>query len=230
MRERRWLSLAFLAVTGAGLSGCIDGAGGAPQGGQIGGVHGSEGGCDDEAEDIGAGVASPLGFSAEDVIAALSGERSAPLAWAKGGSTTATVALGEPVSARFVRSKPGEWSGPGGAEPALAVDCSDHLQIDVPLAFSTEDGAFDETFTVTLRAAQVDAASFYHKVDLDALEGSYEVTEVDPAEFREVIVYLSGTLSSSAVTGRINGVAESHPSGSGPDATVSARPFDVAEF
>ncbi|MGK3994281.1 hypothetical protein [Sorangium sp. So ce1024] len=230
MRKWGWLSFAFLAVTGAGLFGCIDAAGGGPQGGQIGGVHGSEGGCDEVAEDIGADVASPLGFSANDVIAALSGERSAPLTWAKGGSTTATVALGELVSARFVRSTLGEGSGPGGAEPALALECSDYLKIEVPLAFSTEDGAFDETFTVALRATQVDAASFYHRLDLDALEGSYEVTEVDPAEFREVTVYLSGTLSSSAVTGRISGTAESHPSGSGPDATVSARLFDVAEF
>ncbi|XYI02744.1 hypothetical protein ACMHYB_24535 [Sorangium sp. So ce1128] len=235
MSERRWLSWVLAAVTGVGLLGCVDGTGGAPQGGQIGGVHGAEGGCDEEAEDIGADVASPLGFSARDVLSALSGERSAPLTWAKGGSTTATLSLGELVSARFVRSQVAEGggpegSGPGATEPAIAVDCADHLQIDVPLAFSTEDGAFDESFAVTLRAAQVDAAGFLHKIDLEALQGSYEVTEVDPADFKEVIVYLSGTLSSSAVHGTISGSAESHPVGSGPDGSVSAQPFNVAEF
>ncbi|XXY49087.1 hypothetical protein WME91_54680 [Sorangium sp. So ce269] len=235
MSERRWLSWVLAAVTGVGLLGCIDGQGGPPQGGQIGGVHGSEGGCDEEAEDIGADVVSPLGFSANEVIAALSGERSAPLTWAKGGSTTAAVSLGELVSARFVRSQPGqgggpEGSGPGVAEPALALDCADHLQIDVPLAFATEDGAFDESFSVKLRATQVDAGSFYHKIDLEALQGSYEVTEVDPAEFREVLVYLSGTLTSSAVDGTISGTAENHPIGSGPEGSVSAQPFNVAEF
>ncbi|WP_437580810.1 hypothetical protein [Sorangium sp. So ce887] len=229
MSERRWLSLAFAAATGVGLLGCVDGAGGGPQGGQIGGVQVEEGGCDEEREDIGADDVSPLGFSAREALSAISGERSAPLTWAKGGSTTATVSVGELVASRFVRSTLAD-SEPGGAETTLAVDCSDHLQIDVPLAFSTEDGAFDESFAVTLRISQIDDVSFYHKIDLAALQGSYEVTEVDPAEFRKVIVYLSGTLSSSAVSGMISGIAESHPTGSGPDSSVSARPFSVAEF
>ncbi|XXX81605.1 hypothetical protein WMF30_22880 [Sorangium sp. So ce134] len=216
-------------MTSVGLFGCIDGDGGPPVGGQIGGVQVAEDGCDEEKEDIGADDVSPLGFSAREALSALSGERSAPLAWAKGGSTTATVAAGELVAARFVRSTVAS-GGPGGAEPAIAVDCSDHLQIDVPLAFSTEDGAFDESFAVTLRVPRVDAGSFFHRIDLDALQGSYEVTEVDPAEFREVVVYLSGELTGSAVSGTIGGIAESHPTGTGPEASVSARPFNVADF
>ncbi|WP_437944286.1 hypothetical protein WMF27_16830 [Sorangium sp. So ce281] len=229
MRERRWLSWVIVAATSVGLFGCVDGAGSGPQGGQIGGVHGSEGGCDEEKEDIGADDVSPLGFSAREALTAISGERSVPLTWAKGGSTTATVSVGELVAARFVRSTVAEGDS-SGAEPALAVDCSDHLQIDVPLAFSTEDGAFDESFAVTLRVPRVDAASFFYKIDLSALQGSYEVTEVDPAEFKAVTVYLSGALSSGAVSGTISGVAESHPTGSGPDALVSAQPFGVAQF
>lgn len=229
MSERRWLTLALAVVTSVGLFGCGDAAGGGPQGGQIGGVQNAEGGCDEEKEDIGADDVSPLGFSAREALSAVSGDRSAPLTWAKGGSTTATVSVGELVAARFVRSTVAS-SGPGGAESTLALDCSDHLQIDVPLAFATEDGAFDESFAVTLRVPQVDAASFYHRIDLSALQGSYEVTEVDPAEFKQVIVYLSGALSSSAVSGAINGVAETHPVGSGPDGSASARPFDVANF
>ncbi|WP_437615701.1 hypothetical protein WMF20_19265 [Sorangium sp. So ce834] len=229
MSERRWLSLAFAAAASVGLFGCIDSAGGAPQGGQIGGVQNAEDGCDEEKEDIGADDVSPLGFSAREALSALSGERSAPLAWAKGGSTTATVAAGELVAARFVRSTVAA-SEPGGAEPALAVDCADHLQLDVALAFSTEDGAFDESFAVTLRVPQVGAGRFFHRIDLDALQGSYEVTEVDPTEFREVVVYLSGELTGSAVSGTIHGIAESHPIGTGPDAVVSAQPFSVADF
>lgn len=227
MSERGWLSWAVAAVMSAGLFGC---GGGSPQSGQIGGVQVSEGACHEEAEAIAADAETALGFSAQDVVTSLSGERSAPLTWAKGGSTTATLSLGEIVSARFVRSTTPPSSGSGGAELALAVDCADHLQIEVPLAFSTEDGAFDETFTVTLRVLQADSASFTHRIDLDALQGTYEVTEVDPAEFRKVIVYLNGTLSSSAVDGVISGVAETHPTSSGPDGVVGARMFDVADF
>ncbi|WP_433936533.1 hypothetical protein AB3662_17815 [Sorangium cellulosum] len=227
MGERRWLSWAVAAAMSAGLFGCGEGN---PQGGQIGGVHAGEGACHEEAEAIAVDAETALGFSAQDVVTALSGERSAPLTWAKGGSTTATLSLGEIVSASFVRSTTPPSSGSGGAEMALAVDCADHLQIEVPLAFSTEDGAFDETFTVKLRALQVSSASFTHRFDLDALQGTYEVTEVDPAEFREVIVYLNGNLSSTAVDGVISGVAETYPTSDGPDGSVSARMFNVADF
>ncbi|AGP36644.1 hypothetical protein SCE1572_20380 [Sorangium cellulosum So0157-2] len=254
------------AVMSVGLWGCVSGDGGGPSddaapGGQIGGVHVEEGGCDEERVDIGVDDVSPLGFSAREALSALSGERSAPLAWSKGGSATATVAAGELVAARFVRSTvatvatvdggvaAGELvaarfvrstvatvatvakSGPGGAEStAIAADCADHLQLDVPLAFSTEDGAFDESFAVTLRVPQVGAGRFFHRIDLDALQGSYEVTEVDPTEFREIFVYLSGELTGSAVSGTISGIAESHPIGTGPDSSVSGQPFSVADF
>ncbi|WP_437941786.1 hypothetical protein [Sorangium sp. So ce341] len=235
MRERLCLSWAVAAVMSVGLWGCGSGDGGGPSddaapGGQIGGVHVVEGGCDEEKEDIGADDVSPLGFSARDALSALSGERSTPLAWSKGGSTAATVAAGELVAARFVRSTVAD-SGPGGAEStALAADCADHLQLDVPLAFSTEDGAFDESFAVTLRVPQVGEGRFFHRIDLDALQGSYEVTEVDPTEFREVFVDLSGALTGSAVSGTISGMAEDHPIGTGPEASVSAQPFSVADF
>ena len=96
----------------------------AAPGGQIGGVHVEEGGCDEERVDIGVDDVSPLGFSAREALSALSGERSAPLAWSKGGSATATVAAGELVAARFVRSTVAD-SGPGGAEStAIAADCA----------------------------------------------------------------------------------------------------------
>ncbi|WP_437872753.1 hypothetical protein [Sorangium sp. So ce363] len=110
-------------------------------------------------EDIGADDVSPLGFSARAALTAISGERSVPLTWAKGGSTTATVSVGELVAARFVRSTVAKGDS-SGAEPALAVDCSDHLQIDVPLAFSTEDGAFDESFAGSVSGQPFGVAQF----------------------------------------------------------------------
>lgn len=230
MNERRWLSWASAVLGSVVLFGCVeeDGDSG-PMNGQIGGVHGGET-CQEEEEPIGLDDASPLGFSAAEVIAAVSGERTAQLTWAKGGSTTATLSVGAPVAARFVESTVATGTPPNGQEPAIAVVCSDYLEIDVPLSFSTEDGAFAETFSLTLRATQADTAAFYHSIDLSALEGSYQVTEVDPAEFNKLWVYLSGTISGSAVSGEITGMAESFPSGSGPDATVSATRFDVAEF
>ncbi|WP_437680889.1 hypothetical protein [Sorangium sp. So ce131] len=226
MSERRWLSWVIAAAMCAALAGCDDGA---AAGGQIGGVSQGEEGCDYEKKDIALDEASPLGISANDVLATVAGERSAELEWAKGGSTTATFSVGAPLAARFVRSTEPEMGGPGITE--LPVEqCPDHLEIDVPLGFLTGDGAFAELLPATLTASQADLATIHHRLDLDALEGTYEVTEVDPSEFREVYVYLSGTLTGDAVAGDISGIAESHPVGSGPDASVSARPFDVAAF
>ncbi|AUX41652.1 hypothetical protein SOCE26_030740 [Sorangium cellulosum] len=228
MSERRWLSWVIAAAMCAALSGCGEGA---SAGGQIGGVTENAGdGCDHEKEDIGLDEASPLGFSANDALATVAGERSAELVWAKGGTTTATFSVGAPTAARFVRSTEGTGSGLGLAELAPAEGCADHLEIDVPLGFLTGDGAFAELLPATLRASQAGAATFHHDLDLDALEGTYEVTEVDPSEFRKVYVYLSGTLSADAVIGGVSGIAESHPSGSGPEASVSALPFNIAEF
>lgn len=232
MIVRRGLTCSWVRAVMASLVliGCVDDAGSGPQSGQIGGVYGEGGICDDQKEPVGVTDVTPLGFSASDVISSISGERTAPLTWAKGGSTTATVLVGTPTAARFVESTRKEGSPSGGPEPGFAVECSDRLEIDVPLSFSTADGAFAETLEVTLRAERVDAASFYHELDLSALEGSYQVTEVDPSAYKQVRVYLSGTIDSSAVTGEISGTAESYPSGSGPDATVSASLFEVAAF
>ncbi|CAN93521.1 MULTISPECIES: hypothetical protein [Sorangium] len=235
MRERRWLSWLVAAVMSAGLSGCADGVGqgppdNRPQGGQIGGVYR---GCDWEAEDIDADDVSPLGFSARDVASAVSGERSVPLLWRGDKSTTATFSVGELVAARLVRSTepdPGESSGSTELYPSA---CSDHVQVDVPLAFSTEDGVFDESLVVKLRAYQPDVADFVHWFDLAALQGSYEITEIDPAEFREVRVHLYGKLSPGAIEGSIGGRGDGYPIGGRPEGSVYSgytELFDVAEF
>ncbi|WP_437553481.1 hypothetical protein WME97_18550 [Sorangium sp. So ce367] len=216
-----------------GLSGCADGVGqgppdNRPQGGQIGGAYR---GCDFEAEDIGADDVSPLGFSARDVASAVSGERSVPLLWREWREdqrTTATFSVGELVAARLVRSTepdPGESSGSTDLYPSV---CSDYVQVDVPLAFSTEDGAFDESLVVKLRARQPDVADFVHSFDLAALQGSYEVTKINPAEFREVSVHLYGKLSPGAIEGSIGGSGDGRPEGSVYSGYTEL--FDVAEF
>ncbi|MGK4003250.1 hypothetical protein WMF31_11545 [Sorangium sp. So ce1036] len=229
-RRRLTCSWARAVMASLALFGCVDDAGSGPQGGQIGGVYTEGGRCEDQKQPIGEADVSPLGFSASEVLASIAGERTAPLTWANGGSTTVTVLVGAPTAVRFVESTRVEDSDPSGVEPAFAVDCSDHLEIDVPLSFATADGAFAESLQVTLRATEAGTARFHHEFDLAALEGSYEVTEVDPSAYKEVSVYLRGTIGESAVTGEIDGTAESHPSGSGPDATVSATLFEVATF
>jgi hypothetical protein len=235
MRERRWLTWVIVAATSVGLFGCVDGvdrgpSDNRPQGGQIGGVFR---GCEEEAEDIGADDVSPLGFSARDVASAVSGERSVSLLWRGVESTTATFSVGELVAARLVRSTEPDLGESSGSTELYPSACSDYVQVDVPLAFSTEDGVFDEALVVKLRAFEPDVADFVHWFDLAALQGSYEVTEIDPAEFREVRVHLYGKLSPGAIEGSIGGRGDGYPIGGRPEGSVYSgytELFDVAEF
>ncbi|WP_437916620.1 hypothetical protein WME73_19070 [Sorangium sp. So ce302] len=235
MREQRWLSWVIVAATSVGLFGCVDEvdrgpSDNRPQGGQIGGVFR---GCDEEAEDIGADDVSPLGFSARDVASAVAGERSVPLMWRGDESTTATFSVGELVAARLVRSTEPDLGESSGSEALYTSPCSDYVQVDVPLRFSTEDGVFDESLVVKLRAYQPDVADFVHWFDLAALQGSYEVTGIDPAEFREVRVFLYGKLSPGAIDGSIGGRGDGYPIGGRPEGSVYSdytELFDVAEF
>ncbi|WP_437935932.1 hypothetical protein [Sorangium sp. So ce341] len=227
----------------AALVGGSDGVGSATDsrsgalGGQSGGVVAP---CTARSEIIGVEDASRLGFSANDVVSAISGARSATLAWAKGGSTIVTVSAGAPLAARFVhftRSAVESTAGGNGPpdDPAdlRAADCpggAPLLEIDVPLSFSTEDGAFADAFPVTLRAARRDAVAYIHVIHPSRIQGSYRITEVDPAEVDDVRLVLFGTIRSHIITGKLQGLVPGNPNGTGEGPDTHGRRLDVAEF
>ncbi|MGK3977745.1 hypothetical protein WMF38_39305 [Sorangium sp. So ce118] len=212
-----------------GRSGALDG--------QIGGVNGP---CTARSEIIGVEDASRLGFSANDAISAISGARSATLAWAKGGSTTVTVSAGAPLTARFVHfTRSGVQYTAGGDGPpedpvdSMARSCPfghPFLEIDVPLSFSTEDGAFADSLPVTLRAGNREAVTYIHVIYPLQVQGSYRITEVDPAEVDDVRLVLYGTIRSSTITGKLKGLTPGNPNGTGEGPDTRGRRFDVAEF
>ncbi|WP_437925565.1 hypothetical protein WMF37_41965 [Sorangium sp. So ce291] len=227
----------------AALFGGSDGAGSGTDGrsgaldGQIGRVGGP---CTARSEIIGVEDASRLGFSANDAIAAISGARSATLTWAKGGSTTVTVSAGAPLTARFVHFTRSEvqytagGDGPSeGPVDSMATSCpfgDPFLEIDVLLSFSTEDGAFADSLPVTLRAGNREAVTFIHVIYPLQVQGSYRITEVDPAEVDDVRLVLYGTIRSRTITGKLQGFTLGNPNGTGEGPRTHGRRFDVAEF
>ncbi|WP_437951470.1 hypothetical protein WME98_12035 [Sorangium sp. So ce296] len=227
----------------AALLGGSDGAGSGTDsrsgalGGQSGGVLGA---CTARSEIVGVEDASRLGFSANDVVSAISGARSATLTWAAGGSTTVTVAAGAPLAARFVRFTRSavEATAGGDGPPDDPVDLratgcpggDPLLEIDVPLRFSTEDGAFADSFPVTLRAVRRDAVAYIHVIHPSHIQGSYRISGVDPAEVDDVRLVLFGTIRSRMITGKLQGLAPGNPNGTGEGPGTRGRRLDVAEF
>ncbi|MSQ03106.1 MAG: hypothetical protein EXR71_14660 [Myxococcales bacterium] len=76
----------------------------------------------------------------------------------------------------------------------------------------------------------VDAASAFHELDLDALSGTYTVTEVDPADFDAVRALVSLEIGPLGAAGEISGQAEDSGDPADPDSTASATAFDIASF
>lgn len=169
---------------------------------------------------------TPLGFTGQQVVDLVSGAHPALLSWDKGGSTD--LAVDVTVSATSVTWRDMEWQDDGsGAENATmeAGGCDDDLQLAVALGFSTADGAFAETWDLDVTATTVDSAGAYLELDLDAIAGTYTVTEVDPADFDDVRAFLTLTLDADGAAGTLDGQGEKVDG-----ETASATGFAIATF
>jgi hypothetical protein len=177
--------------------------------------------------------ATRLGFSAEQVLAALGSERRLTLRRANGTTTSLVVSLAYEGGNIEVQDR--EYrSDDSAAEIALAslelaIDCDDILQLEVELRFSTEDGAFDEVWPVALQANSGGSARVYYGLDLAALNGTYQVTEVDPDNFGRITAALSLNLVGMSWSGSLDGQAES-AAGASDDSSASAQSFSIATF
>jgi hypothetical protein len=130
---------------------------------------------------------------------------------------------------RFVESEFRSY----GQTAAEVLPCLPAVEIDVDVDFATADGEFAETWQGTARAESAQSASFFHDLDLDALAGTYQVTEVDPADYDLVAVFASVLFSGQSVSGSVSGQAtfsEGERPGDDGDGTVGAQGFEVATF
>ncbi len=220
----RFSALAFLTVASASLAaaGCES-----PQsGGQIGGEDAR---CVAvTTTPLGPDEASPFGYSPNELVAAIGGARTVPLAWAKGGSTELTLTVTPAIDGAAFVDYEYEDAGGDGAQPEIG--CEDAVEVPASISFHTADGAFDETLSLTLSSRAADRAAFFHELDLDSLTGTYEVTEVDPADYESVSVFVTAEVDATTVTGTVSGQAASPCESGDPDGTCSADMFEVATF
>ncbi len=154
----------------------------ASAGAGVGGM-GTAGGyseCVETTSEIGADEVTALGFSANDVLAAVGGTRETDLLWMPsdlyathslaGTVTPLTLMLADAVTAtRYIDSQGGGC--PGGN--AACFLCQSRAEVDVELGIQSGDGALDELFTVTLEVVAIDSPTFSVEVAAADLLGTY---------------------------------------------------------
>lgn len=175
------------------------------------------------AEPVEPGQSSPIGVSAEDVLARFAAHEQGELQYASGERTGYRLVLEQSEPARFEER---EWRSDGtGIEPA--VSCEDALVVPVTIAFDTDDGAFAERWTSFVTASASGFTSLNARARLDELAGSYEPSTSDTAGARGVNVLFSVTVLGPTIVGTLSAQIET-PFGN--DGAVSAREVPIATF
>lgn len=186
-------------------------------------------------------ASTPLGFTAEEVLAWAAGTHAAAATWGPGageshlvevtpesGSTELELELtyvDGPVM--FVDRNVEQGRSDEGLEPALQPEpgtCPDLLLLEVEAHLRTSNGAFDDTFTAQLRASSAEKAELWVPFDLTALQGSLTVVTVEEGSTIQQPTW-SATLAPDAFSGTIQAVVE-HRHGE----TVSAAPVTIATW
>lgn len=176
----------------AALSGCGSDADDREPGGQTGE---ESGGCAPERsnEPLGAGEVSPLGFSADELLATLGAERRQTLTWNDGTSTPVRLAI-LPSGLDVIFERVVDYE----CIPALQGYTGGALKVPVVFTLATEDGALNETWPLTLRSSTESTAFAGHPVDPEALQGSLRIERAD-----DETISLSVDLSPTTWTGAL---------------------------
>jgi hypothetical protein len=153
---------------------------------------------------------SPSGFSPDEIVSLVDGDHRAALTWLDEGAPSygpehgmSNISLGvslhEGARATWIDLEP--------TESAInrAINCVDRLEIEVETAISTEGGALNELFTVTIVATQPDEAWLDVKVPVADLDGSLTV---ETSGESEVAVRVLAGFDSSGSTGALQLIVE----------------------
>lgn len=214
------------------LLGCgsNDGGSGADEPPAPGGQTGEEGiGCQPVERDMLAwSERSALGFSADELLNSLGSESTDRLTWSSGSGTPLTLGIERSMSGSVEFQTRDYVSDGSGAELAEAV-CNDVVAIPVTLSFATADGALAERWPLTLLAESRTRVSAYTQVDVDDLEGTFSVTQVDPSRFDRVLAGVELTFADGAWTGTVSGQGIEAGS-SDPNSASGASHFAIASF
>ena len=225
----RPLSHVLLAATGCALlGGCTT-----PEPPQSGGQIGGEGiGClPVKRQTLQLGEASPLGFSGDQALTGVAGEWTRTLTWAEGGTTDVVVIVAY-AGDGTVEWQDREWveDGQEVQQPAAELgECVDVLALPISIDFTTADGAFAETWSGVALAETPTLATHSHELDLAALEGTYQLDEVDPSDLDSVRTHVDMKFEDTWVMGDIE-AQRTTQTGGGDDGVTDAQNIPIATF
>lgn len=153
---------------------------------------------------------SPIGFSAQQILALTSGYHDATLSWDGGG--TAALALNISYLEGDVRFVDREVNTGRTELTDTAVDsgelCPDTVEVDVSVSAVSDDGALAESWDTALVAADKSSASFRAEFDPLAMSGSYDITPaLEGLDYDEVTAYADGAISGLGTSGVISAQA-----------------------
>ena len=176
---------------------------------------------------LGIEEASPLGFSAADILDFAQSTHDAGFVWNAGGSTPMTLTVAAPSEVRFADL---ELAPVGDPELYGEIACANHLELDVIVTLDTEDGAFAESLELTLVAASTSRTAFSESVAPDAISGSYVFDERDPGTYEKVdYLTFNAMLDPTGATGDVNALL-SHAPSPGNEGVVSAENVTIGTF
>ena len=125
---------------------------------------------------------SPLGFDADDVLAALAAEYRGTLTYADGTTTPLQLGLTRRIGKIEYRADVRDVSSAPRPEGYVSreIACPSGLSFPVTLSFETDDGAFSERWRFWLLATELARATGDgYAIDLDELTGSYTMPDGD---------------------------------------------------
>jgi hypothetical protein len=203
------------------LVGCDDGRGGEDTGPS----------CEDHEAPVTLDESTALGFTAHDLVDLVTPEFHGPLTWADETTTTLDLVIVSTGEAWFVDSEvvPGE----GDQQPAIWPICDDRVEIAVTIQFTTEDGAFAESWDDRVAGTSATEAHWAHELDLDALGGDFDLVPfVDAEDYDELRAFVNGAVSAeTGSSGRISGQASgSEDCDPGDPCSSWAEEVDVATW
>lgn len=204
-----WRVLSLLCLPTA-LGACLGGQTGTEESGKPATDSGAPA-CVPQISTLAAAETSPLGFTPDSVLAAVTGSRSSLLSWSEPSAElgfgpeqgVGSVELSVDATsegARFVHWAPRALGADvGGCAP-------DEVQLDAQISFATGGGAFAERFPAVLHVTQPDAARITLSLPLATLSGTFSVS---PAPgFRTSTVVLDAEITAQGTSGTLRGQLE----------------------
>lgn len=187
--------------------------------------------CKDTEQPIALDDDTALGFTAQQIVDLVTPAYAGVLEWADGGTTDLDVALSPDGEAWFVDSEVVE--GIGDTQTLVWPICEDRVAISVAIAFTTADGAFAETWSGRAVATEATNASWSHTVDLDGLDGTFDVVPfVESTDYDELGAWVEGVVTAPGVSrgeiaGQASGEEDCDP---GDTCTAWAEHVDVGTW